>query len=67
MKASADTDDSSPTERLSFTNYELQLPGSDKVLGTDDDLVVRDGVITKVSETPRRVGSTTVTTQSTKR
>ena len=35
---------------LSFTNYELRLPGEDKILGTDDDLIVRDGVITPVSD-----------------
>lgn len=39
---------------ISFTNYELRLPGADKILSTDDDLIVRDGVITRVSETPRR-------------
>jgi hypothetical protein len=37
-------------EGFSFTNYELSLPGPDKVLGTEDDLVVRDGVITSASE-----------------
>jgi hypothetical protein len=50
-------------ERLSFTNYELQLPGADKLLGTEDDLLVRDGVITKASETPRPGSSTTTSTQ----
>jgi hypothetical protein len=39
---------------LSFTNYDLLLPGPDKIAGTEDDLLVRDGVITKASETPRR-------------
>jgi len=46
-------------EPLSFTNYELLLPGADKQLGTEDDLVLRDGVVNKASETPRRLGSTT--------
>jgi hypothetical protein len=32
------------SEGLSFTNYELRLPGPDKVMGTEDDLLVRDGV-----------------------
>jgi len=41
-------------ERLSFTNYELPLPGDDKIAGTDDDLLVRDGVVYKVSELPHR-------------
>jgi hypothetical protein len=47
------------TERLSFTNYELLLPGADKQLGTEDDLILRDGIVDKASDTPRRVGSTT--------
>jgi len=32
-------------EGIALTNYELVLPGRDKVLGTDDDLRIRDGVI----------------------
>jgi len=48
--------DDAITERLSFTNYELLLPGADKQLGTEDDLVLRDGIVYK---TPRRGGSTT--------
>lgn len=41
-------------EGLSFTNYDLRLPGYDKVLFTDDDLIVRDGVITKATDAPVR-------------
>ncbi len=48
--------DDAITERLSFTNYELLLPGADKQLGTEDDLVLRDGIVYK---TPRRGGSIT--------
>lgn len=62
LNASADTSDDVPTERISFTNYELPLPGADKLLGTEDDLIVRDGVITKVADAPRRLGSTGGTT-----
>jgi hypothetical protein len=51
--------DDAITERLSFTNYELLLPGADKQLGTEDDLILRDGIVDKASEAPRRVGSTT--------
>jgi hypothetical protein len=51
--------DDAITERLSFTNYELPLPGPDKQLGTEDDLILRDGVVYKASDTPRRPGSTT--------
>jgi len=32
-------------EGLSFTNYQLVLPGVDKKLGTADDITLRDGVI----------------------
>jgi hypothetical protein len=36
---------------LSFTKYELRLPGPDKKLGTEDDWTMRDGVIVKPVET----------------
>jgi len=65
--ASLDTaTDDSPGEGLSFTNYDLPLPGADKLLGTDDDLIVRDGVILKVSESVRRPGTTNGSPKSTK-
>jgi len=35
---------------LTYTKYELRLPGEDKITGTDDDWVVRDGMIMKLSE-----------------
>ncbi|HKZ77557.1 MAG TPA: hypothetical protein VJ124_04480 [Pyrinomonadaceae bacterium] len=44
-------------EGLSFTNYELRLPGADKLMGTEDDLLLRDGVNYKVSEMPRQAGA----------
>ncbi|HYE64819.1 MAG TPA: hypothetical protein VD966_04510 [Pyrinomonadaceae bacterium] len=36
-------------EGISFTNYEVRMPGEDKVLGTNDDWTIRDGIITKPS------------------
>jgi hypothetical protein len=42
--------DDSLGEGLSFTNYELRLPGPDKLSGTDDDLIVRDGLVKKASD-----------------
>lgn len=48
---------------LSFTNYELPLPGPDNVKGTEDDLIVLDGVTYKASESPRRGGSSTSAAQ----
>jgi hypothetical protein len=46
---SAVTDDS-PGESVSFTDYDLRLPGEDKLLGNEDDWIVRDGVISRISE-----------------
>jgi hypothetical protein len=59
LKASMSPSNDEPLSGgLSFTNYELPLPGPDNLKGTDDDQVVRDGVIWKVSELPRRgIGS----------
>lgn len=45
--AGGTTDDSATTESISFTNYELRLPGDDKKLDTADDWVMRDGMIIK--------------------
>jgi hypothetical protein len=42
--------DDEPSGGISFTRYELRLPGPDKKLGTDDDLIMRDGLITKAVE-----------------
>jgi hypothetical protein len=42
---------------LALTNYELVLPGRDKILGTDDDLRIRDGLISE--------GGTRTTTNAT--
>lgn len=46
---SSATDDTPPTG-LSFTNYVLRMPGEDQITGTDDDWVVRDGMVMKLSE-----------------
>jgi len=53
------TEEEPISESLSFTNYELRLPGHDKQLFTDDDLVVLDGIVHKATDIPRRVGATT--------
>jgi len=42
--------DDTPSGGLSFTNYALALPGEDKIYGTEDDWIVRDGMIMKQSE-----------------
>ncbi|HKC64303.1 MAG TPA: hypothetical protein VKB86_11730, partial [Pyrinomonadaceae bacterium] len=48
--ASLRSTDDEPSGGISFTRYELRLPGPDKKLGTDDDLVMRDGLIIKAVE-----------------
>ena len=35
---------------VSFTIYELRLPSEHRLLGTDDDFIMRDGLITKASD-----------------
>ncbi|MGQ0761848.1 MAG: hypothetical protein ACT4OT_07520 [Acidobacteriota bacterium] len=35
---------------VSFTNYQLRLPGSDKKMNTEDDLIIRDGLVMTVAE-----------------
>jgi hypothetical protein len=35
---------------VSFTSYELRLPGEDKKLNTDDDLMIRDGLVMTIPE-----------------
>ncbi len=37
---------------VSFTSYKWRLPGEDKILGNEDDLILQDGLITKVSDLP---------------
>jgi hypothetical protein len=46
---STPADDTSPTG-LAFTRFELRLPGEDKILGTDDDWIGREGSITRYSD-----------------
>lgn len=52
--------DDSAGEGVSFTNYELRLAGEDKILGTDDDWLMRDGLILPVSG----IESTSIATPS---
>lgn len=49
-KASFSPTDDTPSGGLAFTNYALVLPGEDKITGTEDDWIVRDGMIMKQSE-----------------
>ena len=51
-KAGTNGDPATDQRGVSFTSYDLRLPGPDKILNTDDDFLVHDGVITKVSDLP---------------
>ncbi|MEP6920589.1 MAG: hypothetical protein ABI967_05640 [bacterium] len=51
--------DDLPGDGLSFTNYELRLPGADMVLGTEDDLLLRDGIINKAADLVKRQAAVT--------
>jgi hypothetical protein len=42
--------DDTPAGGLSFTNYVLRLPGEDKITGTDDDWVARDGMVMRLAD-----------------
>jgi hypothetical protein len=49
----ADTASGPATERgVSFTSYKWRLAGEDKILNTDDDVILQDGIINKVSDLP---------------
>ena len=48
QKASLTSTDDTTPGGLTYSSYELLLPGEDKILGTEDDLVSRDGVISRV-------------------
>ena len=57
IKASDSTAVDETLGGISFTNYTLRLAGPDKVMNTEDDLLVRDGIITPASEGVRRGSS----------
>jgi hypothetical protein len=42
--------DDTPSGGLAFTTYELQLPGEDKILGTEDDWIGSNGILKRVTE-----------------
>ncbi len=49
VSLTSDTDDT-PSGGISFTNYSFVLPGEDKITGTEDDWIVEDGMIRKLSD-----------------
>ena len=51
--ASLSATDDMPSGGLSFTIYELRLPGEDKITGTDDDWIVDNGVVKKFTDSAK--------------
>jgi len=49
-----------PDAGIALTNYALALPGRDLVLGTADDLYIRDGVILDAAPTPAASAGATI-------
>jgi type II secretory pathway pseudopilin PulG len=49
---SSATDDT-PAGGLAFTNYVLRLPGEDKITGNDDDWIVYDGMVMRLSDSAK--------------
>jgi hypothetical protein len=63
--AAVNTEAEATLDGLSF-DYELRLPGEDKIFGTDDDWIDRDGVIMKASEVTKPTTLTTAPVRTTK-
>jgi type II secretory pathway pseudopilin PulG len=42
--------DDAVNDKISFTNYEVRLPGADKIPNTDDDWLMRDGMFIRPSK-----------------
>ena len=63
IKASLTDEVTDPVaEGLAFNKYTLRLPGPDKLYGTEDDLIVRDGMITRAADSPKPVVTTSSAT-----
>lgn len=58
--------DDTQSAGLSYTNYKLLLPGEDKILGTDDDWVSRDGVIVRATDLAQGAASRKASTSTVK-
>jgi hypothetical protein len=50
IRNAASSADPATDRAISFTSYKWRLPGEDKILNTDDDVILQDGLITKVSD-----------------
>jgi hypothetical protein len=54
QRVRANSADDLPGDSIVLTNYEVTLPGRDRLLGTDDDLYIRDGLILDAPRTPSK-------------
>ncbi|HEX8137629.1 MAG TPA: hypothetical protein VF544_08575 [Pyrinomonadaceae bacterium] len=61
-RVSASTTDDTVNEKISFTNYEVRLPGADKIPNTDDDWLMRDGLFIRPTRSAPVSSETTPTT-----
>lgn len=61
--ASLRSTDDAPDGGLTFTKYELRLPGPDKKMGTEDDLILRDGIIIKPVASEQQAQSADIPTK----
>lgn len=52
IRNAATSADPATDRGISFTSYKWHLPGEDNILGNDDDVILQDGLITKVSDLP---------------
>lgn len=46
-KTNLETTDPAPIEKIEYTNYEVRIAGEDRIYGNEDDLIIRDGIVTK--------------------
>jgi len=68
VAARADTDaaPASGLETVSFTDYELLWPGADGIYGTEDDRLVKDGVIVAEPRQLKSPGALVITNRNSK-
>lgn len=59
VSLSASAADDMPDEGVTFTNYELRLAGEDKIMGTEDDWMIRDGMIVRPEQLARQASPAT--------
>ncbi len=58
--------DDTPGQGISFTNYELVLPGRDRIFGTPDDLRIRDGHVVEPSASSKPIPHATTVDKTSK-